>query len=541
MVKGKSLYLSKILLRKEDLILIKVISPQSGDEYFQIKIAQLPSPILVGPASAFKTFWSNPPVDLGHLDQGPVVDEFGNKFVEHVDLSGELVMLGTDMSYNPTTAAPPFSLTGTGFTIGGYKRSAPTKHSFYQGCAFVDGSFGSAVLGGTVSPEYMPGWSGYSNYNLCWDVSGCTIDIAVTSEGYLANTKQTQWVKYTSVSHTRLTLDLTNNIVYSLDSRPGSVMTRWDGVVSNVVEIPASSSDRRGIDWLMYDGVSPTLTSTLGISSVFSVCMEDTLFKYFNANPVWAELCQKAILSGQYVDCNMIAMIRDLKNLRGDLTSILESAKKLPLTDLKTKKGWKDISSFFLGNKYGYQLTYADAQSIGGALERLRQNVKRGQKEIQKLTSALKTTLPGRVPLTVDCHYTAKVGTSNDPLMQSIKGLFDWDLYPSLKNMWDLIPYSFCVDWVVGLGDLFETIDANVYMRYYQARSIMKSTKISTGPVNNQQILGSLPGACGLVSYTHYRRWVEFSFDPMPLSVDFHPSELLGHWVEGASLIIQRT
>nr|WFS39161.1 MAG: putative maturation protein [StochSRVP_12 levi-like virus] len=521
--------------------MIKVISPQSGDEYFQIMIAQLSVPILVGPASAFKTFWSNPPVDLGHLDQGPVVDEFGNKFVEHVDLSGELVMLGTDMSYKPTTAWPVCNLTGNGFTIGGYKRSSPTKHSSYRGCAFVDGSFGSAVLGGAESPDLIKGWSGYSNYNLSWDVSGCTIDITVTGEGYQINTSKTQWVKSIVVSHTRLTLDLTKNVVYVLESRPGNMSTYYDGRVSNVVEIPAWSSYSLNIDWLMYDGVSPTLTSTLGISSVFSVCMEDTLFKYFNTNPVWAELCQKAILSGQYVDCNMIAMINDLKNLRVDLTSILESAKKLPLTDLMTKKGWKEISSFFLGNNYGYQLTYSDAQSIGGALERLRQNIKRGQKEIQKLTSASKTTLSGRVPLTVDCHYTAKVGTSNDPLMQGIKGLFDWDLYPSLGNMWDLIPYSFCVDWVVGLGDLFETIDANAYMRYYQAKSIMKSTKISTGPVNNQQILGSLPGACGLVSYTHYRRWVEYSFDPMPLSVDFHPSELLGHWVEGASLIIQRT
>lgn len=521
--------------------MIKIISPQSGDEYFQIKIAQLPVPILVGPASAFKSFWSNPPADLGYLDQGPILDEFGNKFVQHIDLSGELVMLGTDMYYHPTTAWPLCSLTGEGFTIGGYKRSAPTVHSFYQGCAFVDGSFGSAVLGGTERPDLIPGWTGYSNYTLTWDVSGTTIDISVTGEGYQANTKNTQWTKTVVISHTRLTLDLTNNIVRVLESRPGSITTYYDGRVSNVPEIPLSSSYTRGIDWLMYDGVSPTLTSTLGISSVFSVCMEDALFKYFNENPIWAELCQKAILSGQYVDCNMIAMINDLKNLRVDLTSILESAKKLPKADLMTKKGWKEISSFFLGNKYGYQLTYADAQSIGGALERLRQNVKRGQKEIQKLTSACKATLPGRVPLTVECHYTAKVGTSNDPLMQGIKGLFDWDLYPSLGNMWDLIPYSFVADWVVGLGDLFEDIDANVYMRYYQAKSIMKSTKISTGPVNNQQILGSLPGACGLVSYTYYRRWVENSFDPMPLSVDFHPENLLGHWVEGASLIIQRT
>lgn len=519
--------------------MIKIISPKTGDEFIQVAIAMLPVPIIIGPLSSFGSVEGTPPVDLGYLDQGGVADEFGNKFVEHVDLDGEIVLVGTDMTYNPTLGWPVASLMGNGFQMWGRKRSCPAQRTFIKGCAFVDGTPGSASLGGTFA-KISPRSPGYSNYTVSWKSYGRTVDIRVQCEGY-QNVNESNWVKHQGVSHTRLIISATAGYYQQLDSDPGTLTTYQDGRCVSHKEDVFCYSYSRVADWLTYDGVPPTLNCALGISPGFTALMNDTYRKYLQTNEVWPELCQKAILSGQYVDCNMIAMINDLKNLRTDITDIMQSAKKLPKADLATKQGWKDVSSFFLGNKYGYQLTYADASAIGESLERLRQDIKLGYREIKKLTSASKSTIPGKIPFTIENHYTAKVGSSNDPLMKAIKGFYDWDLYPSLGNMWDLIPYSFCVDWIAGIGDLLEDIDANTYMRYYQARSIMKSTKITTGPVDNQQILGSIPGACGLVSYTYYRRWVEFSFDPMPLSVDFHPENLLGHWVEGASLIIQRT
>lgn len=520
--------------------MIKIISPKTGDEFIQAAVSMLPVPIIIGPLSSFGSVEGTPPVDLGYLEQGGVSDEFGNKFVEHVDLDGEIVLVGTDMTYDPTIGWPVASLMGDGFRVWGRKRSSPTERTYINGCAFVDGTPGSASLGGQFTNAISPGSPGYSEFTVSWKNYGRTVDIRVQCVGYL-NVSGSSWIKHQGVSHTRLIISAAGGTYQQLDSEPGTLTTYQDGRRDSRKEKVFCYSSIMAADWLTYEGVSPTLNCALGISPGFSALMKDTYSKYLQTNDVWPELCQKAILSGQYVDCNMIAMINDLKNLRADLTDIMQSAKKLPKAQLATKQGWKDVSSFFLGNKYGYQLTYADACAIGESLERLRQDIKMGYREIKKLTSASTSTISGKIPFTIENHYTAKVGSSNDPLMMAIKGLYDWDLYPSLGNMWDLIPYSFCVDWIAGIGDLLEDIDANVYMRYYQARSIMKSTKITTGPVDNQQILGSIPGACGLVSYTYYRRWVEFSFDPMPLSVDFHPENLLGHWVEGASLIIQRT
>lgn len=520
--------------------MIKIISPKTGDEFIQVTISMMPVPLIIGPLSSFGSSEKTPPVDLGYLDQRGVQDEFGNKFVEHVNLEGEIVLVGTDMTYDPTLGYPTASLTGNGFKMWGHKRTSPTMRTFIKGCAFVDGTPGSASLGGRFTQAISPNASGYSDYSVTWEVYGRTIDLRVQCVGYLTN-KSGNWVKHQGVSHTRLIISATADTYQLLDSKPGTLTTYYDGRKYSQKEDVFCYSSVGRADWLTYEGVSPTLNCALGISPGFTALMNDAYRKYLQSNSVWPELCQKAILSGQYVDCNMIAMINDLKNLRTDITDIMQAAKKLPKAKLATKQGWKDVSSFFLGNKYGYQLTYADASAIGESLERLRQDIKMGYREIKKLTSASTSTISGKIPFTIENHYTAKVGSSNDPLMKAIKGFYDWDLYPSLGNMWDLIPYSFCVDWIAGIGDLLEDIDANTYMRYYQARSIMKSTKITTGPVDNQQILGSIPGACGLVSYTYYRRWVEFSFDPMPLSVDFHPENLLGHWVEGASLIIQRT
>lgn len=78
--------------------MIKIISPKAGDEFIQTTISMLPVPIIIGPLSSFGSVEGTPPVDLGYLTQGGVSDEFGNKFVEHVDLDGEIVLVGTDMS-----------------------------------------------------------------------------------------------------------------------------------------------------------------------------------------------------------------------------------------------------------------------------------------------------------------------------------------------------------------------------------------------------------------------------------------------------------
>jgi hypothetical protein len=404
-----------------------------------------------------------------------------------------------------------------------------------SGAAFVSGRPGTATLGSYYSSSSI---YGPISFEVEWSFAGRTLSLAVTGESSMVSGGLT--INSKTWSHTTISWDVNWTYATQYDSTPGTDVVYSDGRHTHQVEVKNAIWQKTYCDWMSYRGAPPTLLASITLNPALSTYLKQSIDSVTSVGDFWPTLCQQAILSAQYVDCNMIAMINDLRNLRSDLTGILENVKPTLLADIAKKDGWKQISSFFLGNKYGYQLTYSDATSIGEAMERLRQNLTREAKAILKLRSALETTIPGKVPITLKASYLARVSPNKDPLCAGIRSLYDWDIYPSLGNMWDLIPYSFVADWIVGVGDLLEDIDANAYMLYYYIKSITKSLKATTGPISASYALGNLCLA-GSVSWSHYRRWGEFSFDPMPLSLDFHPEDLLGHWTEGTALWINKS
>lgn len=124
----------------------------------------------------------------------------------------------------------------------------------------------------------------------------------------------------------------------------------------------------------------------------------------------------------------------------------------------------------------------------------------------------------------------------SNPLAETLsERLRDMGAFPSVDNLWELIPFSFVVDWFLGVGDLLETIDVNA-----RAMTIpIKYTTTSHKDVVDVDI-GMLPeyhGMTGNLTFSLYSRSVSRYAPSLPL--DFEVSnELPNHWLEAGALII---
>lgn len=121
-------------------------------------------------------------------------------------------------------------------------------------------------------------------------------------------------------------------------------------------------------------------------------------------------------------------------------------------------------------------------------------------------------------------------------LAQKLAMQYDFELDAS--NLWDMVPYSFVVDWFYDLGSFLQAADnyftvARKYKVLGVVESFRKTRKSHT--INMQDFPASLTGN---VEFTYYRRKVykEPVVPTPPSDVTINPSRL--HVVEGAALVL---
>jgi hypothetical protein len=94
--------------------------------------------------------------------------------------------------------------------------------------------------------------------------------------------------------------------------------------------------------------------------------------------------------------------------------------------------------------------------------------------------------------------------------MASIKKLMEWDVWPTLENTWDLLPFSFVVDWFLHVSTLLSNIDRLVYEQYLRVCFYERSDKfwISITPEYAASAFGIDPAriSCAIHGKVYYRR-----------------------------------
>jgi hypothetical protein len=259
----------------------------------------------------------------------------------------------------------------------------------------------------------------------------------------------------------------------------------------------------------------------------------DLSFNTDNGNSEW-ETCQKAVDSYKVFETETLEIIRDTYHW------------KQLLPPLEAFKNWASPSSWaevFLWFKYGILPTISDAKEIIKAFIACEKMswVDVARKYARSATKYASTypegeTLRGNtVTHLVNARVTARPDLQVENFLQAlILYLQSVNIVPSARNIWQLVPYSFVVDWFINTKTLMKFADWQYQTCQYRLEQLILSHKRSvTVPATDY-----FPGASGLVEIVTYNRTLHSKFPPSTFSGGvLDPST---HWLEGVALIVSR-
>ena len=120
---------------------------------------------------------------------------------------------------------------------------------------------------------------------------------------------------------------------------------------------------------------------------------------------------------------------------------------------------------------------------------------------------------------------------------------------PDLNLLWEMIPFSFVIDWVTNIGGIVTTLDSTQYGLYDRTGSTRRweefaSTQLAIRPTSitfSYKSTGYLDSEFGRLSLTHYHRvpMVSMPYLPMVYDLQLH-SGYVNHVSELVSLLLQR-
>lgn len=200
----------------------------------------------------------------------------------------------------------------------------------------------------------------------------------------------------------------------------------------------------------------------------------DTVFSYFPQSAIYEDLCVQAIQSARHVDINTGMFAKDLFELKSALK---------PFIALADGAQPKDLATAYLSWRYGATLTFSDGRKLVKSVQASLRNLVR-----TKLYDSCRSRQSGSGTLSrcnndeYESLYTYKVYYTprDDTFSKVVSALMSWDLFPSLSNVWDVIPYSFVVDWFVPIQNALERIDSRTYASVLNVICVCRSMRVAT-------------------------------------------------------------
>jgi hypothetical protein len=245
----------------------------------------------------------------------------------------------------------------------------------------------------------------------------------------------------------------------------------------------------------------------------------------------FGDLAQEASARVNRNNINMIAFLKDIRN------------PKTMIPKLKNLSNLKTWSNNYLTVKYGVLPTISDLEHIWDAVKRAGPYI---DKNGFSTYSAGRTTLvPGvcrvfetDIPVISGCEQHLKLALSNedDGFQRIVEGLDNIGMLPTFENLWDIIPYSFVLDWFIDIGGFLERIDTHLRLERQNVRYVtmsQKESRVISFP------LGSMPYVFGELTRVYYHRWTSSQCPLPPLTLQQEPTPS-DHWLEGGALIFQR-
>lgn len=248
---------------------------------------------------------------------------------------------------------------------------------------------------------------------------------------------------------------------------------------------------------------------------------------------------RSAVEGFQTLSINGIAFVRDLQALKEALQPLI-NLKRNPLSP----KRWAQLLLWY---KYGVKLSWMDTSELFHALS----NYKQLQKSLAayaKMRNGLQCRYgtysnifekDGACPPSRISYHSRVTAQPKVPWKEDFLGglealLTDLDLKISATNLWDLVPFSFVVNWFVSVDEFMSNIDYRAWVSQMRVQCHVYSRHIDcTAPRNylgSQHLYGELRTEV-------YDRYVSTSLPKPPLGLDFSTA-FLSHWWEEALIFL---
>lgn len=245
-------------------------------------------------------------------------------------------------------------------------------------------------------------------------------------------------------------------------------------------------------------------------------------------------LSQAAAEQATALDTNMFTLIPELLHLKSGVSSLLNQ--------LKTTLGKRSIRSLAdleLSLKYGVQLTLSDLCEQARRITQ-RQTELRGYCRARSQLSHSGTANVAGENIPYNIRYNLKVWydpTPDDAVHRTIWTLLSYKAIPSLEDVWDIIPYSFVVDWLTNLSDTLSQVDANTLISALQVGSALFSRKACFA-LPARLIPDLRDSVHGVVQFSNYTR-IDYGglVPPKPSFVGFQGFD---NFVEAGAILIQK-
>lgn len=236
----------------------------------------------------------------------------------------------------------------------------------------------------------------------------------------------------------------------------------------------------------------------------------------------WSDLAIAASNNFKVVKFNAIEFLADLDN---------PTAMIPKLQNLKNIKG---IAGGYLGIHYGVLPTVDDLKSLYKSATKIKHFVDRNGFQTASAGYAASSKVDD-ISFSFEQHLKLAIDNEDSRMQSLVTGLENIGLMPNPSSLWDLVPYSFVIDWFVNVGDTLKDIDANQRLSRHNIRYVTSSVK-ETACVD---VNASAFGFSGFVQTCKYHRDVSYVVPKSHISLSA-PLSASDHWLEASALILQR-
>lgn len=240
----------------------------------------------------------------------------------------------------------------------------------------------------------------------------------------------------------------------------------------------------------------------------------------------WPEIAAEAYQDLGMTSINGIANVKELFGMGEAVTGFIKTLKSLP------SKRAAAAAQLFLSVHYGFKLTVLDAIELRKTL--IKYSEKRSS--LSKCT-ATKSWEHGGISYTATYQVFYDEFAKLKSSLQQLLLISDFAL--TTENWWDMVPYSFVVDWFIDVGSVLTALDNyyNVTQRHEvicAGKSILESRTLSKSSLGLAADIHCSPIEASCFTRMYQSKAVIPSLIP---SVTINP---FNHLIEAAALVISR-